>query len=187
MLQISFEPFPILRSDRLILRQITDFDVEEVFALRSNPETMKYIPRPLIKNREDVLDFIAFIDQGMDTQKMINWAITLKEEDKLIGMICLIHIQPENHRTEIGYLLHQDFHGKGIMNEAVGTLINYAFDDLQFHSLEAVIDPANSSSEKVLLKHGFVKEAHFKENAFFEGKYLDAVVYSLLKANRIDL
>jgi len=184
MLKISFTPFPILQSERLILRRITDDDVDQVFALRSNAEIMKYIPRPLAKTRQDALDHIYLVNKGIKDNESINWAIALKENNKLVGMICLIRMQPENYRTEIGYIMHPDVRGKGIMHEAVGLIIDYAFNQLNFHSLEAVIDPENYASEKVLLRHNFVKEGHFKENAFYNGKFLDAAIYSLIKTTK---
>ena len=180
MLEVSFNPFPRLESDRLVLREITPEDVTEVFAIRSDSTTMKYIPRPLAKTEQDALDHISMISKGVLNNEFINWAITFKDDDKLIGMICLLRMQLMNYRTEIGYILHPDFHGKGIMDEAIKTVIRYAFDALKFHSIEAVIDPENAASEKVLFKNNFVKEAHFKEKEYFEGRFLDSVVYSLI-------
>ena len=180
MLQINFNPFPNLESDRLFFRQIIPGDVEEVFAIRSDAETMRYIPRPLAKTMQDALDHIEMVNKGIKDNNSINWGIVLKGNDKLAGMICLLRMKPENYRTEIGYILHPDFHGKGIMNEAVEAVIDYAFNVLKFHSLEAIIDPDNLASEKVLLKHHFIKEAHFKENEYYDGKFLDSVIYSLL-------
>ncbi|MBB5634863.1 ribosomal-protein-alanine N-acetyltransferase [Pedobacter cryoconitis] len=180
MLEINFDPFPILESDRLVLRRMTPADADEVFAMRSDPEIMKYIPRPLAKTRQDALDLIKVFDKGVEENNFINWGISFKDDPKLLGTICLIRMQPENFRSETGYLLHPDYHGQGIINEALGTVIDYAFNVLKFHSLEAVIDPDNHASEKVLIKRKFVKEGHFKENGFFEGRFLDSVVYSLI-------
>lgn len=185
MLKISFNPFPCLESDRLYLRQITIKDVNEVFELRSSAEIMKYIPRPLAKTKHDALDFIDLINKAVKDNEGINWAITLKKDNVLIGMICLIRMQPQNFRSEIGYILHPDLHGKGIMHEAAALVIDYAFNALHFHSLEAVIDPENRASANVLLKHGFVKEGYFKESGFYEGRFLDAEVYSLLNTKPI--
>ena len=67
------------------------------------------------------------------------------------------------------------------MSEAVNAMVNYAFNTAGFHSVEAVIDPNNSASEKVLLKNGFRKEAHFIEDEYFEGKFWDSVHYGILK------
>lgn len=180
MLEFNFNPFPFLETERLLLRKITNDDVNEVFELRSNPETMKYIPRPLVKNTEDALEHIAMIEEKIETNIGINWGITLKNNPKLLGIIGYYRLQPENYRAEIGYMLLPDFHGKGIIPEAVNRLIRYGFDDLKLHSIEAVIDPENFASEKVLQKCGFVKEAHLKEAEFYEGIFLDKVIYSLL-------
>ena len=180
MLEFNFHPFPIIETERLLLRRITNDDVKEVFELRSNPETMKYIPRPLAKTTEDALEHIAMIEEKIETNVGINWGITLKNNPKLLGIIGYYRMQPENYRAEIGYMLLPEFHGKNIIPEAVNRLINYGFDDLKLHSIEAVIDPKNFASEKVLQKCGFIKEAHLKEAEFYEGRFLDKVIYSLL-------
>ncbi|WP_163411404.1 GNAT family N-acetyltransferase [Flavobacterium ajazii] len=180
MLNFNFTPFPVIETERLLLRRITNNDVKEVFELRSNPETMKYIPRPLVKTTQDALEHIATIEEKIISNEGINWGITLKGNSKLLGIIGFYRMQPENYRAEIGYILLPDFHGKGIVPEAVKRLINYGFNDLKLHSIEAVIDPENKASEKVLQKCGFVKEAHLLECDFFEGKFLDKVIYSLL-------
>ncbi|MDR6967684.1 RimJ/RimL family protein N-acetyltransferase [Flavobacterium arsenatis] len=73
-----------------------------------------------------------------------------------------------------------EFQGKGIVSESIKVLLKYGFDEMNLHSVEAVIDPENIASEKVLQKSNFIKEAHFKENEFFEGKFWDSVVYSIL-------
>jgi ribosomal-protein-alanine N-acetyltransferase len=180
MLTFNFTPFPVLESERLVLRRITDNDVHEVFELRSNPETMKYIPRPLVTTAQEALEHIATIEDKIVNNIGINWGISLKEDSKLLGIIGYYRMQPENYRAEIGYILLPEFHGKGIIPEAVNTLITYGFHVLQLHSIEAVIDPENFASEKVLQKCGFVKEAHLKEAEFYEGTFLDKVIYSLV-------
>ncbi len=181
MLTINFSPFPNLETERLLLRRVDVNDVKEIFDLRSNPETMKYIPRPLVKTTEDALEHIATIDEKIENNEGINWAITLKGNSKLIGVIGHYRIKPENYRAEIGYMLLPEFHGKGIISEAVKEAVNYGFKTMKLHSIEAIIDPDNQGSEKVLEKNGFVKEAHLKENEFFEGRFLDSVIYSILK------
>jgi ribosomal-protein-alanine N-acetyltransferase len=178
MLEININPFPVLETPRLKLRKVVEADVKEVFALRSDAEVMKFIPRPLAINLQDALDHIALIDKEQEANQLINWGITLQGSNKMIGMICLVRMQPENYRTEVGYILHPDYHGKGVMDEALKVVIAYAFDTMKFHSLEAVIDPANIASEKLLLRNLFVKEGYFKERTFYNGVFLDDMVYS---------
>lgn len=180
MLTINFSPFPNLETERLLLRRVNSNDIKEILALRSNPETMKYIPRPLLKTEEDALEHIAMIDSKIDSNEGINWAITLKDNPKLIGIIGHYRIKPENYRAELGYMLLPEYHGKGIISEAVKEAVNYGFNAMKLHSLEAVIDPENYASAKVLEKNGFVKEAHFIDYEFFEGRFLDSVIYSLV-------
>ncbi|TDE27251.1 MULTISPECIES: GNAT family N-acetyltransferase [Flavobacterium] len=180
MLTINFSPFPNLETERLLLRRVDTNDIKEILALRSNPETMKYIPRPLVKTDEDALEHIAMIDTKIETNEGINWAITLKNDPKLIGVIGHYRIKPEHYRAEIGYMLLPEFHGKGIISEAVKEAVKYGFKIMKLHSIEAFIDPENHGSAKVLENNGFVKEAHLKENEFFEGRFLDTVIYSIL-------
>jgi ribosomal-protein-alanine N-acetyltransferase len=181
MLYRKFNPFPNLETERLLLRRIDYDDVDEIFALRSDKEVMKYIPRPLVNNAEEALVHIAIIDEKIDTNEGINWAITLKGDGKLIGVIGHYRIKPEHFRAEIGYMLLPEYHGKGIISEALKEVVNYGFEVMNLHSVEAIIDPENSASEKVLQKNGFIKEAHLKENEYFDGRFLDTVIYSLIK------
>ena len=181
MLTINFSPFPILETERLILRRVLPSDVKEMFELRSNPETMKYIPRPLVTNYDEALAHIKMMEDKIETNEGINWAITLKGDDKMLGVIGHYRIKPEHYRAEVGYMILPEYHGKGITTEAVQCVVDYGFNTMQLHSIEGVIDPENEASERVLQKCGFVKEAHFKENEFYDGKFIDAVVYSKLK------
>jgi ribosomal-protein-alanine N-acetyltransferase len=183
MLEFNFTPFPNLETQRLQLRRLQIKDVDETLALRSNPEIMKYIPRPLITTKEEALKFIETMDTNINSNSLINWGITTKEEDRLIGMIGFYRTKPEDYRSEVGYILATEFHGQGVITEALKQVIQFGFEVLKLNSIEAVIDPENYGSEKVLLKNNFVKEGHFKEHVFFEGEFLDSVFYSLLKKN----
>ena len=184
-LNINFNPFPDLSTDRLFLRQLNNNDVHEVLELRGNAETMKFIPRPLAKTADDALAHIKIINDKIDANEGINWAICKKDNPKFIGLLGLYKIHKESFRAEIGYMILPEFNNQGIATEAIQAVINYGFDVMNLHSIEGVIDPANIASEKVLIKNGFVKEAHFIENEFAEGKFWDAAVYSLLKRNRL--
>ena len=180
MLTVNFHPFHNLETERLILRRVDNNDYKEVLSLRSNPETMKYIPRPILKNDEEALAHILMIETKIQNNEGINWAITVKGDPKLIGVIGHYRIQLENYRAEIGYMILPEFNGQGIVTEAVKEVVKYGFEIMKLHSIEAVIDPDNVASANVLEKNGFVKEAHLKENEFHEGRFYDSVIYSIL-------
>jgi len=183
MLEINFHPFQNLETERLFLRRLDENDVAEVLAMRGNTKVMKYIPRPLAKTEEDALAHIIMINEKIDTNVGINWGITVKGNPKIIGIIGHYRIQPENHRAEIGYMSLPEYNGKGYITEAIKVVVEYGFEQMNLHSIEAVIDPENIASERVLQKNGFVKEAHILENELWEGKFWDTVIYSLLKRN----
>jgi [ribosomal protein S5]-alanine N-acetyltransferase len=185
MLNINFNPFPVLETERLTLRRLTNNDLIAVKNLRGNPENMKFIPRPLIKTDEEGLAHIKIINDRIDSNEGINWVISFKNKPEFIGLLGLYIIHVENFRAEIGYMILPEFNNQGIITEAILAVNNYGFDVMNLHSIEAIIDPENYASEKVLIKNGFVKEAHFIENAFMEGKFWDSVIYSLLKRNRL--
>jgi ribosomal-protein-alanine N-acetyltransferase len=183
MLPINFHPFPILSTERLRLRRISTNDLPGVLAMRGDAEIMRYIPRPLVTTPEEGLAHIATIENAVEQNLAVNWVMTLKDHDDFMGIIGLYRIQAENHRAELGYMLLPSYHGQGYITEAIGAVLAYGFDVVNFHSIEAVIDPDNIASERVLQKSGFVKEAHILENELWDGKFWDTVIYSLLKRN----
>ncbi|WP_348822457.1 GNAT family N-acetyltransferase [Flavobacterium aestuarii] len=181
MLKINFLPFPVLKTDRLLLRQVTPNDADTILSLRSNDEVMKYIPRPYLRNKEEALELIAIFDDKIENGIGINWGIAfLDEPEKIIGIIGHYRLKPEHYRAEVGYMLFPEYNGRGIVSEALQKVVDYGFNDMKLHSIEAILDPANTASERVLLKNGFVKEGHFIENEFYEGRFLDSVIYSKL-------
>ena len=90
-------------------------------------------------------------------------------------------MQPQHCRGEIGYALKPEYWGKGFMTEALKTIIDFGFHKMNLHSIEANVNPKNQKSKKLLKRLGFRKEAYFRENYLFEGKFLDSEIYSLLK------
>lgn len=181
MLQVNFSPFPVFRTKRLILRKIEHSDVNEVFFLRSDPDTIKYIDKAPAASVKDATAHIDRIEDLRIKNEAINWGISLKEDDKMIGNILIWNIKKEHYRAELGYVLHPAFHRKGIMKEALETVMAYGFNTLKLHSMEAIINPGNDASARLLETSGFVKEACFKENYFFNGKFLDTAIYSKLR------
>ncbi len=180
MLALNFTPFPTLTTDRLLLRKIVMEDAPELFFQRTDERVMKYIERPRPTSIDDTYAFITKITEAEKNNELITWGITLKNDPKLIGTVCYLNIQKENHRSELGYALHPDHWGKGVMNEVLDAVIDYGFKEMKLHSIVANINPANIGSQKLLEKHKFVREAYFKENFLWQGKFLDSAIYTLL-------
>ena len=180
MLKVKFKPFPEITTQRLLLRKLKQSDAPEFFFLRSDREVLKYIDRLAEKRVQQTRAHIKKLHQFEKDNEGITWAITEKGKKKLIGTICFWNIKKEHYRAEIGYALHPNFQGKGIMNEAMKAVLELGFKKYKFHSVEANVNPNNKASIKLLEKNKFVREAYYRENYFFRGKFLDSAVYSKL-------
>ena len=181
MLQPHFSPFPIIDTERLHLRQITRQDDEALFMLRTEDAANKYLNRARPAKVAEVHELIDKIQAGIDNNNSIAWAIALKENpSQLIGTISYHIIDKSNYRAEFGYMILSPYWRKGLVSEAIKALLDYGFNTMKLHSIEAHINPNNEASKNILLKHGFVKEAYYKENFYYNGKFLDSEVYSLV-------
>jgi [ribosomal protein S5]-alanine N-acetyltransferase len=181
MLQLNFQPFPQLTTQRLCLRETTLADAPALFEIRSNEQVMKYVGRPRPNSVADIEKLIMQIKENKERGEGILWAITpLHQPENYLGNICYWRIDKDNHRAELGYLLHPDHWNKGYVTEAIKTVLEYGFEQMHLHSAEAQLDPANEASAMVLKKNGFVQEALFKENHFYNGKYGDTAVYGIV-------
>lgn len=182
MLRPAFNPFPSITTSRLLLRRITTGDAPEILFFRSNKDTMQYIDKEAATSIDEVVTFIQHMDELISANDSILWGIALLEDpDKLIGTIGLWRFVKEHFRAEIGYMLHPDLWRNGIMKEALGAIIDYSFNTVLLHSIEARINPLNKASEALLISTGFVQEGYFKEDYFFRGEFGDTAVYSRLK------
>ncbi len=180
MLSINFSPFPVLHTNRLLLKRIEQEDADDIFSLRSDANAMQYIPRPIMQSVNEAPEFIQKLEGWEKANEAINWGISLKPHKNLIGSICLWNISKENYRAEIGYMLRSEFHGNKIMQEAIEAVIHYGFKNMKLHSIEAKVDPANVASIKLLKRNNFIKEGYLKENGFFNGKFFDTVIYTFI-------
>lgn len=183
MIEINFNPFPVLTTERLVLRALKPSDEQTIFRLRTEPQVIQHIARLPYTDTLQATNFITFINKASANNESIFWAITQKESGAMIGTACIWNINKANERAEIGYDLLPEHQGKGWMSEAIAIVIKYGFNDMKLHSLEANINPANNASIKLAERAGFIKEAHFKENVLFEGEWRDTLIYSLLAKN----
>jgi ribosomal-protein-alanine N-acetyltransferase len=181
MLQLNFTSFPALQTERLILRSHIISDAKALFALRSNKEVMRYIDRENPKDIEETEAKIRLVHEGFNRRTSIAWVIALKENpNEMIGEIGYYRTDLGNYRAEIGYMLQSNFWRKGIISEALNKIITFGFQEMKLNSISANINPGNDASRQILLKHGFQKEAYFKEDYYFQGKFLDSEIYGLL-------
>jgi ribosomal-protein-alanine N-acetyltransferase len=175
-----FKHFPTLESDRLLLRKLELTDALEVLSIRSDESVMAYMDSERQSTVEQSERFISMKLNMYQENTGIFWAIIEKSTNTFIGDFSFFKVDHKNSRGEVGYTSKSEFWGKGYMQEAMISILSFGFRELKIHSLEAHINPGNDKSRAILTKMGFQKEAYFRENHYYDGKYLDSETYSLL-------
>lgn len=159
MLQLNFNPFPVLETERLILRAMVQEDENDLFFLRTDTEINKYIMRPKKDaSLDDTRVVMERIRQNLVTADAVFWMIAFRDNPAAIGNIVLWNIDKEQHRGEVGYTLHNDYWGMGIMNEAMKAVLDYGFGQMKLDIVEAYTHRDNTSSRKLLERYGFERD-----------------------------
>lgn len=175
---MKFKPFPEIKTERLFLRKIEELDCDVILFLRSDETVTKFIERPenrKTNNKTDAIKFIKEINEAFEKNKSISWGITLKNNPKIIGTICLWNFSQNNKTAEVGYDLHPEFQGLGIMSEALNSIIDFGFNNLKLDTIEAFTHKQNENSKKLLEKKEFIfieyrKDLENASNIIFELK-----------------
>lgn len=174
----AFEEFPVLKTPRLTLRQITSLDVEAILEMRSNARISQFIARPAMQSLEDAETLVKKVEDAYATKQGIGWAGLLRDGQTCIGTCGFNSIDHANLRAEIGGEMATEFWGKGIAQEAVQAIIAFGFAELGLHSIEAKVSPLNRGAIYLMEQLGFVKEAHYKDRIYQNGAFSDMAVYT---------
>jgi len=175
--------FPVLKTKRLVLRQVTIKDAPWYFEHFNTKEIVEGQdhggPRDLSEARAELK--LYFVDV-FRLKRGIRWGMTVKGCDKLIGSVGFYKwIQPERYQAEMGYDLNPAFWGEGIMTEALSAIIQYGFDQMGLHRIEVLISHQNKRSQTLIRRLGFEREGVLRDHYFVEGRFSDDVIFSLLK------
>ena len=155
MLNKTFTPFPVLTTKKLTLRQLAITDEDAIYTLRSDAEINKYLDRKVAESVADARRFINVVKENVNENISIYWAITISGNNELAGTICLFSFSDEDNKCELGYELLAEFQKQGIMQEAVNSVIDYAFNTIGVQKIEACSHRENQSSIKLLERCSF--------------------------------
>ncbi len=169
-----------LSTRRLFLRPLRLDDAPGMFAIYSDPQTMRYWSSRPVTELEQAAHKIAEDLQLQAGGSAVFWSIVLPKTGRVIGKFTLFHVDTVNHRAELGYVLHRQFWRKGYGSEVLAAMLETAFDTFGLHRLEADIDPDNLASLALLGKFGFRREGLMRERWRLGEEWRDSVVMSLL-------
>ena len=178
-----FDTFPIIKTNRLTLREIRLEDAKRIFDMRSNGRVNTFIARPNMQKQEDAVGLAERTINAFKNKQTIGWAGILKDYNEIIGTCGFNMIDSYNLRAEIGGEMATEYWGKNIAIEAVIAIIQFGLEEMNLHSIEAKVSPNNRGAIYLMEQIGFVKEAHYKDRILFNNTFSDMAVYTLLKGN----
>ena len=172
--------FPVLATPRLRLRPPREADVPALFAIFSDPETMRYWTTLPMSDVAEAEALLHEIESCAEAGTLFQWGIARRDDDEVIGTCTLYRIEREHRRAELGYILRRDQWGRGFAHEALTAVLSHAFTTLGLNRLEADIDSRNARSIRSIERLGFKLEGHLHERYFVGGDIQDSLMYGLL-------
>ncbi len=172
---------PTLKTERLILRPYGHVDAGRVATLANAKEIARYtqnIPYPY-----SFADAERWISQHRDAFKkgeFVVLAITKKSDESLMGAIGLT-LDWEHDKAELGYWLGTSYWNKGYCTEAAHAVLDYGFDVLGLHRIQASHFGENVASGRVMEKIGMLREGCLRDAVKKWGEYVDLVYYGILR------
>lgn len=172
--------FPILETERLLLREIVSEDAQSIFDCFSNDDVTRYYGQDSLTSIEQAQQFVTFFTKNYSEKRGIRWGIERKGQEGLIGTIGFNAWSSKHRRAEIGYELHPQYWHNGFAKEAALKVISYGFNDLHLTRIGAVVFTENTASNGLLTKLGFEKEGLLRNYIYQTGVAHDTIAYSIL-------
>ena len=173
---------PVLETERLVLREITEGDFERIHGYATDPEVVRYVPWGP-NTEQDTHDFLArtMIAAVAEPRLEYVFGVELREEPGLLGSVGL-YIRPEDtDQAMLGYAYDRNAWGRGIATEAALAMVGMGFDLLGFRRIWASCDPDNQGSRRVLEKVGMTVEGLLRRDLVIRGEVRDNLVWSILE------
>jgi ribosomal-protein-alanine N-acetyltransferase len=184
-LHIDLQTFPTLETQRLLLRELSAPDARDSFLFLSDEENIRYYdPAPMtqLKQAEQSIERHR---RRFAQQEALRWGITLKGENRVIGNGGYAW-DADSHLAVLSYILAKHYWNQGIMTEALTAMIQFGFDHIHLHRIEAQVASPNLASARLLEKLGFQEEGRLRDRQYVNHQYVDERVFALINNNNVD-
>ena len=172
-----------LETERLLLRAYRDGDLDDLYAVRSQPEVVRYLYGE-VRTRQEVEGMLAeriAATSLWEDDDMLVLAVERRDDGRVIGDVTLWLRSAEHRQGEIGFAFHPDAQGLGYAREAATALLELAFGSLGMHRVYGRADARNEASTALMRRLGMRQEAHLRENEIFKGAWGDEVIFAMLQ------
>lgn len=175
-----------LETPRLQLRPLQFSDLPDLLEFNRDAEVNRYLPYAAWTSMDDALAWYHRIAGRVSSGDLVYSVVLEKVSGRAVGTALLMEHDAQCAKAEVGYLLGRHFWGRGYMREAVGAVVNDAFESLGLRRIEAHIDARNAPSQKLVRGLGFVQEALLRDNWCDKGEVSDSTVYGLLRRDWVN-
>lgn len=180
--QPTLDTFPVLFTNRLDLVEIKQSHMGDLYKLFRDEKVTRFYNLLPFQNEQEAQKYIEWFQNCFKDKLGIRWGIAIKGQQNIIGTIGFNNFSKE-HRANIGYDLQTAHWNNGFITEALKTVINFGFNQLEINRIEAEVMQGNIISEKVLNKLNFRNEGVLREWMLWNGKHYDMTMFSLLKSD----
>ncbi len=177
----DFSTFPALATERLRLRQLRAEDAGAVMAIFGDPHILRFLNMPPIDTLAKAGELIGWFNGNYASHEAVQWAIALRDDDRMIGTCGTYAWDRENRHVDIGYHIQYDHWGQGYATEATRALVDWCFAHLDVHRIQADCTEGNIASERVMLKCGFQLEGVWRESCWEHGRFVNIRQFGLLR------
>jgi len=173
----------MLKTKRLNIRELTNLDIDNVHALHSLPETDQFntlgIPENIQTTAKILTEWLRL--QNQEPRNFYIFCIDKNDDNSFVGLIAL-NLGKVNYKTaEVWFKIHKDHWRQGYTSEALTRLLNFGFNDLKLHRIEAGCAVENIASSKTLEKTGFIREGMKRKILPIRGEWKDNYFYGILE------
>lgn len=179
-----------LETERLILRDYVEADIEDYYKLKTDPDTMYFVQDISLSSRQEAkanLDAVL-ADAKSAHRRLYFFRAELKSTRELIGSIGydVASVTPAGKRVNLGYFTYPKFWNKGYVTEAVKSLLEFAFLQNDVYRVSTGCLAENKGSERVMQKCGMIKEGELLAWEWHDGRLKTRLEYRLLKNEWLD-
>ena len=175
--------FPVIQTERLLLREIVERDAEQILAMHGDPELMRWFgvdPLPDLAAAQGLIK--RFASFRLDENPGTRWGIQARENNQLLGSCGLFRWDRNWRKCMIGYELSTHVQKQGFMRETLTAVMTWGFAEMALNRIEAMVHPDNQGSLKLLRQLGFVDEGRMRQVGYWGGRYHDMLMLSLLRS-----
>jgi [ribosomal protein S5]-alanine N-acetyltransferase len=179
---VSFAAPDPIESGRVRVRLLAESDLPALLEVNSDPEVTSLLPYATWSTHADAEAWFRRMSAIQATGLALQFVVASRATDLAIGTCLLFRLEEASQRAELGYVLGKAHWGQGLMQEALGALLDRAFGSMGLRRLEAEVDTRNTRSALLLRRLGFTREGLLRQRWVAKGGAKDVEMYGLLRS-----